>query len=223
MPRGIRAAQIMPISFDNEDVATIISIVPFMISEFKPGIYPGRFVIPGCLDYNKPEVLLVGTSVHFVPQYNGDEELPAIVIKTNCREIADAVVKDYLQGQMDVDAETQPGILWLPGNINADEFRVKHIIKYNNLKKFQSNWFRKLVQRADNDWNRYKRHTVISENQRFAGRALGMEKEWLLPEHYEVPVKCPSCLTNCAPEAVVCANCRCILKPEEYKKLTFAA
>ena len=175
------------------------------------------------MDYRKPEILHIGTSVYFLPQYNGDEEMPAHVVKVNSREMAESLVKDYLSGQMDVNIDCKPGLSWLPGKISQQDFITKHAELHTNLQKTQLNWFGKLVERADNDWNRYKRHTVISDNQRFAARALGLDKDWLTPNHAEVPIKCPACLTNCMPTAVVCANCRCILDVEKHKKLTFAA
>ena len=224
MPRNpSRQFPVLAASIENDDVCSLVSIVPFLISEFKPGIYPGRFVINPCLDPNKPEILQVGTSIHFVPQFNGDEELPAIVVKSTCKDVATAVVNDYMSGQMDVNEECRPGLVFVPGKITSKEFAVHHVQTLLNMKKYQSNWFGMLVRHADNDWNRYKNHKVISDNQRFACLALGLEREWLTPNFEAVPIKCPSCLTNCMPQAVVCANCRCILKPEEYKKLEFAA
>lgn len=194
-----------------------------MINEFKPGIYPGRFTIQPCTDANKPEILHVGTSVYFIPQFNGEDELPAHVVKTPSYDIAKSIVNDYLSAQMDTNPECQPGIVWLDNKLTITDLMTKHRDLLQNLKKYQINWFGKLTQRADNDWNRYKRHTVISDVQRFAARALGLEKDWLTPQSHEIPVKCPSCLTSCDKAAVVCANCRCILNQARYKELTFAA
>jgi hypothetical protein len=222
MPRQ-KTAQVFPVDMMNDDVCTLVSIVPFMVSEFKPGIYPGRFVIEPCMDYRKPKILTVGTSVYFIPQFNGDDEMPAHVVKTPCKEIAAAVVNDYMHGQMDVNEECRPGLIWIAGKISSDEFIRLHPSEHITMQKRQLTWFGKLVERADNDWNRYKNHKVVSDNQRFACRALGLEREYLTPEHNEIPIKCPACQTNVVPEAIVCSNCRCILNKEKYEKLTFAA
>jgi hypothetical protein len=218
MPRTHKQFPVLPLSLENEDPCTLVSIVPFIINEFKPGIYPGRFVIPPCMDDNTPEFLKIGASVHFVSQFNGDDELPAIVIKTTAREMAVAVVSDYMQAQMDVTEDCRPGLIWIPGaqeEISAAE--------HKGMKQKQLRWFGKLVQRADNDWNRYKNNKVISDNQRFAARALGYERDWLNPSIEEVPVKCPSCFTNVDPRAVVCANCRFVLDKKRHEEMTFAA
>lgn len=223
MPRNQKIASMLQVSLDDSDKCTLVSIVPFMISEFKPGIYPGRFVIPPCLNAKDPEILTIGTSVYFIPQFNGDEELPAHVIKTAPKDIAKSVINDYMSGQMDVNTDCCPGFVWLPGELTKEEFLNKFALLHLEMKKKQNKWFGKLVERADNDWNRYKRHTVISDNQRFAARALGLNKDWLTTEHHEIPVKCPACFTNCAPQAIVCANCRCILDKDKHSKLSFAA
>lgn len=224
MPRTRQITQILPVNLDNEDVCTLVSIVPFFISEFKPGIYPGRFVIDPCLDSNKPNTLLVGPSVHFIPQFNGDDEMPAVVIKTSCTDISKSILDDYMKGQMDITPDCCPGLIYLRGKIESQEFMEKHKLLHIEMKKKQFKWFGKLVDRADNDWNRYKRHTVVSDNQRFAAKVLGLKKDWLTQtDSNVVPVKCPGCLTNCSPEAVVCAVCRCILNKEKYDTLNFAA
>jgi hypothetical protein len=217
------AMQVFPIDLENEDKCTIVSMVPFLISEFKPGIYPGRFVINSCLNPMKPETLVVGTSVHFIAQYNGNDELPSHVVKTISKDIAMCIVKDYMSGQMDVNTDCHPALTWVADKLTGKEFVEKYPKLHLELQKKQLAWFVKLVQRADNDWNRYKNHLVVSENQKFAARALGVEKEWLISNSAEVPVKCIACLSRCDPNAIICMNCRYILKPEEYKKLTFAA
>jgi hypothetical protein len=194
-----------------------------MISEFKPGIYPGRFVIPACLDFKKPKTLVVTTSVYFIPQFNGDEEMPSHVVKVHCKEMVESIFNDYMRSQMDVNVDCRPGLDFVPGRVSVEEFLKSFPLKHIEMQKKQLTWFTKLVQRADNDWNRYKNHKVVSDNQRFAARALGLEKDWLTLDSTEVPVKCPSCKTNCVPDAVVCANCRCILDKEKYDKLSFAA
>jgi hypothetical protein len=223
MPGLKKSFQMSQAGLDETDKCTLVSIVPFLISEFKPGIYPGRFVLNPCMDFNKPETLEVGQSIYFIPQFNGDEELPAHVIKTPSKEIAASVVNDYMSGQMDIDIDCRPGLCYIPGVLGKIGFPVLHADLYQKMKKDQNAWFGKLVQRADNDWNRYKRHTVISDNQRFAAKALGMTKDWMTTESADIPVKCPSCMTNCNPKAIVCANCRCILNVEKHKTLSFAA
>jgi hypothetical protein len=204
--------------------ATLISIVPFPINENKPAIYPGRFVIPPCLNEDIPNFLEIGTSVHFIEQFNGDEKLPSIPVYTGANTMAHAIVNDYMTGQIgNVDSEARPGLACLEGKVSLAEFVTKHKDLHKQMKAQQLNWFKNLVKQADNDWNRHHNHKIIAGPQIFAAERLGLKKEWMLPSADQVPIKCPACLSNCAPEAVVCSVCRCILKSEEYKKMTFAA
>lgn len=224
MPRVNKTFPLLQASLENDDKCTLVSIVPFLINEFKPGIYPGRFVISPCLNPKVPSLLYVGTSVHFVPQFNGDEELPSTVIKTHCKEIAHSVINDYMHGQMYVNEDCCPGLFMLPTEVSLEQIITKHKGALMSAEKKQLMWFGKLVQQADNDWNRYKRHTVISDIQRFAARALGLDdKEWLTPEAHEINLKCPMCLSAVKPEASICATCRCILNEEKYASKKFAA
>jgi hypothetical protein len=223
MPRQHKTFPILAASLENDDVCTIVSIVPFLINEFKPGIYPGRFTIQPCLDSKRPETLIVGSSVHFIQQYNGDEEMPPVVVKTTCKDIATSVVNDYLRGQMDANPDCHPGLSFVRDKISTEELIQNYKPLLAELSRKQLKWFGKLVERADNDWNRYKRHSVVSDNQRFACRALGMEKEWLTVDSNDVPIKCPACFSLCNKAAIVCANCRCVLDQEKFKKLAFAA
>src|SRR5271169_1997275 len=155
MPRNGRTMQVMPVNLANEDVCTMVSIVPFLISEFKPGIYPGRFVIPPCLNehgetnYKIPETLIVGTSVHFIPQFVGDDEMPSQVVKTTCKEMAESILKDYMQGQMYVTEFLRPGLIWVPGTITGPEFVKKYSETHAKMIAGQNKWFGKLVDQAD--------------------------------------------------------------------------
>jgi len=50
-----------------------VSISPSLIDEFKPGIYPGHFVIAPCLNDSKPERLVIGASEHLMFGPGGKE------------------------------------------------------------------------------------------------------------------------------------------------------
>lgn len=222
MPRQRKVFNIET-EIDPTDKCTLISVVPFLINEFKPGIYPGRFIVNPCTDPKQPQFLNIGMSVYFIKQFNGDAELPDLVIKTTSKEIAKSVVNDYMLAQMDVTEECRPGLVWLSGEVTKQEFLTEHVSLYGHMIRAQNNWYGKLVQRADNDWNRYRNSKVVSDNQRFAARALGLEREYLMPDNTEIPIKCPSCFSQILPQAVVCSTCRFILNKKAYNAEDFAA
>jgi len=199
------------------DKSTVISIVPYSIISVKPGVYPGRFVIPEGKE-ESPSFTVVGVSSY---QVKLDEELPSIEVKQPSYEIARSIVEDYRSSSLFVKDDAGPGLMYLPGIIKRDEFLIKHKDEHEQLKVTQRNWWRSAVQSADDDWKRYKNHKVISDLQRHACKELQLEREWLV-NIVQNGQKCPACGLNSDPHIVICPNCRCVLKPEEYKKLTFA-
>jgi hypothetical protein len=208
----------------SRSAATLISIVPFPINEHKPGIYPGRFIIPPCLNEDVPNFLEVGTSVHFIEQINGDEKLPSIQVFTSANQMVHAIVNDYMVGQIgNVDDNARPGLVHLEGKVSLTEFITKYKKLHEDMKLKQLNWGRNLVKQADNDWNRHHNHKIIASPQIYFGNRLGLKREWMILSAEDTPIKCPSCRSNCDPEAVVCAVCRCILNEEKHKKFTFVA
>ena len=59
-------------NFDKEDISTIVSIFPVTILEVKPGLHPGYFKIPACLDYKEPSLIEIGQSCHYL--YLGQDQ-----------------------------------------------------------------------------------------------------------------------------------------------------
>ncbi len=60
------------------DKSTVFSIVPYLVSQFMPGLYPGRFEIPACLDDSHPQKLTVGASEHMM--YVADQKKPTRIV-----------------------------------------------------------------------------------------------------------------------------------------------
>lgn len=203
-----------------KDESTVVSIVPFLIKEFKPGIYPGDFTINPCLDDLKPEILVVSESQHLMTI--GGKKDP-IRIKQASYEIARSIVDDFLNGQLWATPGCCPGIAWIQGRISAAEFITKQKDIYIRIKADQDAWFLRLCKETDNDWARYRNHRVVSDHAKFASRALGLNPEWMHAEEIAVNYShCPACSTMNDPKNAVCTNCRCILDAVKYKTLAFA-
>jgi hypothetical protein len=207
-----------------KDQSTIISIYPHDINEFKPGLYPGRFVIPACLDEEKPEVLTIGLSIHLV--HIADK--PPLQVETASYTIAKAIVRDFFDSQAEHDVETDahPGICCLPGSVDMLTFKTKHKDKYEQIKKSQNAWGMKLVKTNDNNWGKYHNHKMLLPLGIYFAKKFGFspeQKPYLADvESIMEQPKCPICFSNVDKRAIVCTNCtpNFILKPEEYKKLT---
>jgi hypothetical protein len=183
-------------------------------------MYPGRFSIPP--SKGEPSLLVVGQSVHYV---DVGENRPQVEVISNSMEIARSIVDDFISAQLaiDVDGSAQPGLTWVRGAVVPIELKTKHADVVTRLRASQREWYMRLVQMADDDWEKYKRHTAVSDIQRYAAVDLGYtDKDWLILPEKLMSVKCPACKSSNVPDTIVCPVCRCILDKEKYQKLTFA-
>lgn len=202
--------------------ATLVSIVPFKIVEDKPGLIPGHFEIPASKD-GRPQCKIVSEAFHDVYI---DAARGTMRVKNPPYEVARSVVYDYLISQLEISDEAHPGFFYLEGEWTTEEVEKKcaaELIKYRGKQK---EWFKGLVMRADDDWEKTRSHFAISDIQRYAAKELGLERPWLIktdedPLKPSKMIKCPSCTSPLSSEAVVCPHCNCVIDREKYKSLQF--
>ena len=194
------------------DKSTIFSIAPFLIDESKPGIYPGHFTIPACLDDSKPQRLVIGASEHMM--YVGGKKQP-IRVTTPSYQIAKAVVDDIFDGQLFIEPDKRPGLCWIQGDISTQDFLSKNVTIYATLKIMQRKWFVLVVKKTEDDWKKYKNSRVITDQARFAVRALGLPTpEWMQADEIEANfIKCPACSTMNDNNNVICSGCSVLFTP----------
>lgn len=201
------------------DKSTVFSIVPYEIREFRPGLFPGNFLIAACRDEKQPERLVVGASEHIMEV--GDKR--PIRVVTPSFEVARSIVSDFLNGQLWTNDEAKPGICYVQGDISIKDFLEKTPEKHNEMKANQRHWFVNVCKKTDDDWMKYKHHRVVSNQARLAARFLGLDPEWLRAETVGLQYrKCPACSTANDQNNAVCVSCRCILDEAKYKSLKFA-
>lgn len=201
--------------------ATLISIVPFPIAEYKPGIYPGFFEVPAS-NNGIPQLLTIGDSKYHVEI----DENRTITVECASEKIANSIVEDYVTSNLEynVEDDAAPGFFFKPGKYDLagviKEFE-KDLAFYRAR---QNRWFKRLVQLADDDWEKTRQHRAISDIQRYAAKALKLPRPWIInpviPD--EGLVKCGACQSPIDSKAVVCPHCKCILNMEQYKKFQFA-
>lgn len=203
------------------DKSTIFSIVPFVVFQYMPGLYPGRFEIQACLDDSKPNRFLIGASEHMM--YIPDRKIPARIV-TPSFVIAEAVVRDFLDGQLWTAPDAHPGIVFLQGEVSSEKFLINNKETYQEMRRKQKNWFMRIVKETDNDWEKFHHHRVVSDQAKFAAKVLNLEPEWLTAEVKGFNFKkCPACGTPNNEKNAVCVSCRCILDKEKFKNLEFAS
>ena len=200
---------------------TVVSLVPFDIREEKPGLFPNVFFLPAS-DMRNPQVLRVGTAKHYVYL---DQDRGHLPVRTPATEVAQSVVRDYVTSQQRVGPDSQPALFWVPGDVSAKKIVDEHTELIVAALERQSKWFTLVCQQADDDWQKYHRHTVVSDVQRKMAQILGWnpeQHEWMSPNLTATGIRCPACGTLALMGASVCPHCQCVLDPERFKTLQFA-
>ena len=222
-------------------ISTVVSIVPFEILEEKPGLYPGVFKISASLNKNDkkvdqieraltpdwlevvPQLLHVKESIHYI-EVDIDR---SISVSNPSYRVANSIVEDYVSSQLGVKPESQenrgPGLFFVTGKLTLSQVIKDCANELKKAKERQDNWFRDMVTIADDDWERFHQHRTITDMQRYAAKALKLDRPWIvnLPDA-TISTKCPACASLLQPGVIICANCRCIINKEEYAKLQFA-
>ena len=205
---------------DIQDKSTVISLFPLPISAEKPGIFPGVFRIEA--SNGEPSLLVVGQSTYYV---DVGEDRPQLTVHKQSAEIARSIVEDFITAQLGIDDEKgiRPGLAWVRGEFSLLTLKAKHSKLLADLRSSHKAWNMELVKLADDDWQRYHKHTVISDIQRIAARQLGYaDRDWLIVEEQLKSSNCPGCGTPVVPTIVVCPSCRCILDKVKYDQMAFA-
>jgi len=208
----------------SEAKATIVSILPMKLHEFKPGVYPASFNIPKA-NFDKKEIVVVHVYDGIRYQYIGELNGGSIQHQVPALQIAQAVVNDYVEAKMccfnaeEVENSAKPGLLAFDGVYRPDEVRTKFKYETDLLFTQQNNWFLNLVRFADDDWQKYQNHKIITDEQRLAANCLKLERDWNIDVAKAAYIKCSFCQTSISVAAIICPSCKEIVKPEAYKKL----
>jgi hypothetical protein len=197
--------------------ATIVSVYPFLIDESKPGLNPGRFIIPAAKEGDF-ETLIINDSRFAVYM---DADRGSLWIPHPGMLVAKSIVEDFIPFNMEATMETGPGVFYLEGALTKLEVMTKHKARIDKARESQNRWFEALVILADNDWNKYHRHSTMTDVQRFAAKKLGLKRDWLITKASDVK-NCPACMGVIPEGASICQICRVIIDPEKAKKFQFA-
>jgi hypothetical protein len=201
--------------------ATIVSIYPFPLPKAKkPSLYPGEWDFPVAVD-NKPGILVIDDKVKtpfFNPMAPKGQENTMVPVLAD--EVARSIVEDQLGSMIHVSEDAQPGLFWTPGEYTAEAIQVKFSDELTELHEKQLRWFRENVREADDLWGRFRQHRVIASRMIDAANFLGLKREWCdLDRHQDELVPCTFCTVLIPSIAIVCPNCKQVLKKEEYEAM----
>lgn len=201
-------------------ISTVVSFVPFDITEWKPGLFPGRFNIKAS-DMKTPQLLQVGTCNHFVYL---DESRGNLPVRNPSDIVANSIVNDYKEGQLGIEETALPALFWVPREITVEEV-LENKINVARVLIHQKQWMTNIAMIADDDWRKYQKHNVISDFQRKAALLIGwtsVNHAWLGPMMTMSSKACPSCGLSYSEGLAICPSCRCILDQKKYDQLQFA-
>lgn len=211
----------MKVNFQDMLKATVVSFCPFSISQSKPGLFPSYYEVDKS-DEVTPSVKVIEKDAMFKVYL--DEGRGHLPIQTPAHAVANSVVNDYLEGQLARDEGCGPALFWVPGAWTPQEILENFPDECKAALESQLRWYDALVRIADDDWEKMRQHTAISDTQRYAARKLGLVKPWLVERPPELDPSVKKCIACGSPvgDVVICPNCRCILDPIKAADLAFA-
>jgi hypothetical protein len=196
---------------------TVCSMVPFAIREpYKPGLHPGTFPMAPSVN-NEPVLTIIKGCTR--AQY--DENFKQIPMPVPDDVVAGSVVDDYILSQSYTSPDERPALFWVSGEWSVADFKKNFAKEMATALEKQTAWFRKLVKVADDEWQRFHQHKMISDLQRTAAGMLNYKREWL-EDTADMITKCQACQSLISTQAAVCPACKCILNAEKYAKFQFA-
>lgn len=206
---------------DRADVSTVISVLPVPIDDSKPGLIPTQYALAPVKDPMKDFSYLHVFRARF-PVYL-DENRPALVVPAPSDTVAESICRDYKVSMSYVEAGVaEPGIFWVRGLYKEKDIQSELAEELHEARKKQLVWFERLVEIADDDWNRYHIRRMITTIQKLAASTLKLDREWSLDKDIRnalAVTNCKFCRAEIHPDAVVCRYCSGVL---DVKKATEA-
>lgn len=191
---------------------TIVSMSPFPTEQYIPGLLPCSFEIPAAK---------VGEFVTLViknVQATIDHGSRTIFAPEPDEKIANSIVKDVCVNQLGYSSIAGPGMFVVLGEPDHNTIQKLYKSQLAAAQQRQANWFMELYTMAEDMWSRNPKLSAITSTQRYAAMALGRKPKWLIEPTAYTTTPCVFCTTEVKTDALVCPNCRNILKPEEFKE-----
>jgi len=207
---------------EDHSLATIVSIYPRKLVEYKPGLFPSEFIIPyGTFDI--PGLSIIGDNVHYLvnPDPLSDtRDVAQIKVPVRAFDCAQSVIMDWVNALINVEPGQQPGIFPVKGGFDEPSLiKIRFMKEMEQYRMYQTKWFESLVLSADEQYAHTRSPAGISDMQREACKALGLKREWLIEARIEVGMKCPFCANPINPGAIFCSFCSHVLDKKKYEEL----
>lgn len=207
---------------------TVINYFPFPFDTVKPGLVPALYQIPAGDPIRKDFSIFQVDSVisrTYVGELGGgwrESLCPA-------SELCESIVNDFFTSCIYTEQATRigPGITWIEGLWNKEDIPTAKDSKGNPFAPIledtynkQVEWFKILVQHADDSWAKVRQHRVLSDLQRYAASFLKLDREWLTAlEIKKTQHVCDACGTMVPLTAIKCFNCGYILDIKKFEEI----
>lgn len=210
-----------------ENDVTIVSLLPYELSEKKPGLTPTEYVIKS-RGSNEFSLNLIPQNAFYLvnPDLLSDaKEVKHIKVPVPARALAESIINDYISSLLAVEPpDIIPGLFVAEGKLSSyTDAKIKLARELTIYKTVQLNWFTRLVELADDSWSKSHSPIAISDVQRNACRELGYKRDWLNPLPQELISKCPVCKNPINEGALKCVSCGFIFNKAELDKLMLVA
>jgi len=208
------------------DKATIVSIYPREIVDFKPTLFPGRFIISAA-EIGDFSLLVVEGSSYYIASRN--ERQPPNEIQVSSVVLAESIIKDSVPSMNLVSANRRPGVFWIPGDYDRN-----NIHKYvhddgrsfsdllNTAKVQQMEYFTEVINEADYFWAASNGSPKsIPQDAKLAAKIMGLEKNkpWMANQIASELSPCPACGEMINKVYPVCKFCHNVIDKDKAKEL----
>jgi len=206
-----------------EYACSVVNLLPFELNETKPMMIPSHFTVPAAVG-DIPGIGYIKEGLSWIPNPLIEEGKPGSSFKqiTTPAEMARSICEDYNGAHIALGDDAKPGLFWVEGKMTYEEIQKYHPEELATARRQQKNWFTRLVNLADADWQKNKNMLAVSDLQRIAANSLGVKKEWVAFINPDENIKCPMCSVTISSDSVICSSCKYIVRPDKYKKEAFA-
>ena len=197
--------------------STIVSFSKRPVHEELPGMMRSSYNIPSSVD-SIPSLLHVGDSFYYKPDLDGNQDR----VLVQSEQIVESVCHMHVTSQLLYRPDSHPAVFCIPNReVDADGILIEFKDISKEMLRRQKNWFIALVQMADDDWGRLRKHQMISDVQRTAAIELGLKREWLFVINDEdEKSSCPFCGSDLFDKsAPICPVCKKVHNPERMAEL----
>lgn len=191
------------------DKSTIVSVYPRPCNFKNVTLSPGRWYLEAG-SMTVPSLLVIGPSSWFKDV--GIDE-PLIEIPQSSVQIAESLIKDYLNGVFGCNMhDAMPGLFFVPGKFSLTKIREEYPELLGNAVRSQMNYYRTLVKYADSLWARSNGNPLaVNDEMRLGAKELGLQdREWMKETQNVGMTRCPACGEFKNPEYPICRSCHSI-------------